>query len=765
MKHTILLFVLLRLMTFCGYAQLKYNLGNQFIKDSSNFRLPNTVMPELANWFWFEKEFMNEGYKEYLDNVSKHSTFGLVSVSIRMHRRELTEDSVHTQLKLAANYALAHGIGLTADLDVRAARRYFEALYPDELQEMLMLREVNLSNDKLTNVVVKSHDISDHYTGRTVHYIPLKSQLLRVYNYARDENGIEMNSLIDITKSCKISFSSNDSIVIELPKNNIAGSAKACVMASFTHLSPDVFAPHLLSFQRGIINRFRDVPLAGVFKDEWGFPLSHDKTHTEIWYSKFRADDYAKRTNGHDLLYDCLIMKFGLKGKIGEQQRAINYFMAQSLERNHNIEDDFYQAVKESFGPHAVVLAHPTWWPFPNQFEYTKNGLDWWSATRDWAQTDEVTPFAVRTALSKKWGSAVWYNMYYSSKTEDYPIALWSSVLGGGRISYHPVYPSTEKNKNIHFDFLTKPLLIAESRIRLLNFISQSPLDCHVAVIFGHANTMNWAGDQFDDAGMDLVSNLWREGVATDLIPTSEIKNGSVKIDKDGFVYYGKQRYDVVILYHPEFEENNTGSFFSDTNLSSTRLFQLGNWTKNFDAEPINSLDLLPKRMSTISSNMEAVSEVLDILKNKNIELQSPATLLLKGFNSVSNAPATTGFCHLIDGTLIQIAATKNNAGDRIHSTVEIKNHTITFEAEGLAAARLDEQGNVASMAAGGLKSFSSGSFALQLKDPLDLAIWKDQNGRWHGVVQGAKGKIPAALLQITKDWLQLEIPKSIFPE
>ena len=765
MKHTLLLFVLLSLISFFGFAQIKYDLGNQFIKDSSNFRLPNTVMPELANWFWFEKEFMTEGYKEYLDKVSKHSTFGLVSVSIRMHRRELTEDSVHTQLKLAANYALAHGIGLTADLDVRAARRYFEAHYPDELQEMLILREVDLSNSKLTNVVVKSHDISDHYTGRTVHYIPLKSQLLRVYNYARDENGIEMNSLIDITKSCKITYSSKDSIVIELPKTKFAGSTKACVLTSFTHLSPDVFAPHLLSFQREIINRFRDIPLAGVFKDEWGFPLSHDKTHTEIWYSKFRAEDYAKRTNGHDLLYDCLIMKFGWKGELGEQQKAINYFMAQSLERNQMIEDDFYHAVKESFGPNAVILAHPTWWPFPNQLEYTKNGLNWWSATRDWAQTDEVTPFAVRTALSKKWGSAVWYNMYYSSKIEDYPIALWSSALGGGRISYHPIFPSTEKNKNIHFDFLTKPLLIAESRIRLLNFISQAPLDCRVAVIFGHANTMNWAGAQFDDPGMDLVSNLWREGVATDLIPTSEIKNGSVKIDKDGYVYYGKQRYDVVILYHPEFEENTTGIFFSNPNLRSTRLFKLGSWTKNFDAEPINSLDLLPKKMSTINSNTEVVSEVLDIFKSKKIELQSPAILLLKGFNSASNAPPTTGFCYLTDGTLIQIAATQNNAGDPIHSSVVIKNRTITFDAEGLAAARLDEQGNLVALAAGGLRSFSSGTFALQIKEPLDLAIWKDENEIWHGVIQGAKGKIPVELLEITKDWVQLEIPTPMIIE
>jgi hypothetical protein len=194
-------------------------------------------------------------------------------------------------------------------------------------------------------------------------------------------------------------------------------------------------------------------------------------------------------------------------------------------------------------------------------------------------------------------------------------------------------------------------------------------------------------------------------------------------------------------------------------------LLKLGSWTKNFDADPINSLDLLPKKMSTISSNTEVVSEVLAILKNKHIELQSPARLVLKGFNSASNAPPTTGFCYLTDGTLIQIAGTKNEAGDPINSTVKLKNHSITFDAEGVAAARLDDQGNVAAMAAGGLRSFSSGTFALQLKDPLDLAIWKDQNGIWHGVVQGAKGKIPAALLEIIKDWVQLEIPTPLILE
>ncbi len=764
-KFKNLLFGLASLCPLLSLAQVKYGLDDKFIPDKASFRLPNSVMPELANWFWFEKEFMSEGYKSYLDNAANHSTFSLVAASIRMLHREITEESVHTQLKLAASYALAHGIGLTADLDVRAARRYFEAHYPDEMQEMLILPEVKLSNEATTCAAVKSHDISDHYTGRTVHYIPLKSQLLRVYAYMNDMDGIENSTLTDISASCKVTFSSKDSLVVELPKSIINGPLKACVMVAFTHLSPDVFAPHLLSFQRELINRYRDVPLVGAFKDEWGFPLSHDKTHNEFWYSKYRAEDYAKRTKGRDLLYDCLVMKFGIKGKLSDRQRAINYFMDQSLQRNQAIEDDFYHATKETFGPNAVVLAHPTWWPFPSQVEYYKNGLDWWVATRDWAQTDENTPFGVRTALSKKWGSAVWYNMYYSSNIEDYPIALWSSALGGGRISYHPVYPSTEKNKNIHFDFLTKPLLVAESRVRLLNYISQAPLDCRVAVVFGHANTMNWAGSQFDDPGMDLVSNLWREGITTDLIPSSEIKNGSLKIDKDGFICYGPQRYDVVVLYHPEFEDTTTGSFFSNPDLSSTRLLRIGTWTKNFDAKEVDSNDLLPSKMLTINSNTDVVGAVLDIFKNRKIELQTPATMLLKGFSNSSNAPPTTGFCRLTDGTLVQVAGTNNIAGDPIISNTKIKNYNLDFDAEGVAAVRLDAQGNLEAMAAGGLKTFKTEKFVLQLKERVDLAVWKTPDGKWHGVIQASKGKIPSELLAITKDWSHLEIPEPITSE
>jgi len=48
---------------------------------------------------------------------------------------------------------------------------------------------------------------------------------------------------------------------------------------------------------------------------------------------------------------------------------------------------------------------------------------------------------------------------------------------------------------------LRTKVLAADCRVRLLNFISDAPVDCPVAVIFGHADAMNWAGPAYNDTG------------------------------------------------------------------------------------------------------------------------------------------------------------------------------------------------------------------------------------------------------------------------
>ena len=555
-----------------------------------SLRLSDEYMPVVGVWVWDKENFAPEGFRKPIEQAALHSPFNLLITFLRFPDKEVVDADVHDQVKLAAEYAIANGLGLIADIDVRAARRAFRQSYPNELQQMLRIKEVAIPVAEPLVVSIPSLDLNDHYSGGTIpHHVPLSGSLLRVISYRTGTAGIEEASITDITKECTVASASKDAVAVRLPA---ASSLKnrnthASVFVAFTHFYPDVFSPHLAEFQRSILQKYSDVRLAGVCKDEWGFPPYYPRfyrlgTH-DFWYSQHLAQAYSEHTRGRLLLDDLLLMAHGIAGQESQRQMAINHFTELTRQRNVALEDDFYRAVKSTFGQNAAVTVHSTWWPYPDRNEFKKNGLDWWAATRDWAQTDEVAPFAVRTALSKKWRSPIWYNMYYK---KDLPAQMWSSALAGGRINY------------LSFQSLSsRDLLQAESRIRLLNYITQSPLDCPVAVIFGHAAAMNWAGHYFNDVGMGLVDRLWKEGYATDLIPTSEIENGSLRIDEKGRICYGDQKYAAAVLYHPEFERKDIAQFFRKASRGETSLFRVWEvdagfrWTECRRREPPSQID------------------------------------------------------------------------------------------------------------------------------------------------------------------------------
>ncbi|HJX72216.1 MAG TPA: glycosyl hydrolase family 28-related protein [Bacteroidales bacterium] len=743
-----------------SFAQAKYpDLSKSHSNDEISNQTSDKYMPVIGVWVWGEEELLPDGFKKAIDQAGNHSPFNLLIPFLRFPDKEVVENEIHDQVRLAADYAAERNIGLVADLDIRSARRAFKKEYPGELQKMLRIKEIMLSENDSAETVIPSLDLNDHYSGGNVpHHYSLDGTLLRVYAYHNTAEGIEQESLEDITTECDIVWSSKDSVKVRIPpcKTNDKEQTHACVMVSFTHLYPDVYSPHLLEFQRKIIRQYSDVRLAGVCKDEWGFPPYYPRFYrtgiNDFWYSKSCAQAYAEKTGGRELLADCLLMAKGIKGKESERQMAINHFMEMTRHRNVAIEDDFYHAVKEVFGPDAAVTVHSTWWPYPDLNEYKKNGLDWWASTRDWAQTDEVTPYAVRTALSKKWKSPVWYNMYYK---KDLPVQVWSSALAGGRINYLPFQ-----------SLFSEDLMRAESRIRLLNYISKSPVDCPVAVIFGHACTMNWAGPHHDDVGMLLVDSLWKKGYPADLIPTSEIENGSLQIDSDGYISYGDQRYTAVVLYHPEFEKNSTAEFFLKADRGNTAMFRIGEWTKDFKGSPLDGNKLLPESMISTGDMNHTLLKIPEILKKNDIPGQTPATGIidntyfgLRDFSHSSCSPATTGFCRLIDGTVIHIAGTGQISGDTIKSDFKIQDHDVSIDAIGVAAVRLDEKGQLQALAAGSLKYFKAGNFELRLDERMDIALWLDGEEGWQGVIQGNDGAIPEELMAITKKWTHLNLP------
>ncbi|HOX40481.1 MAG TPA: hypothetical protein PL033_21085 [Candidatus Brocadiia bacterium] len=713
-----------------------------------------TAWPGIGCWFWKEDEFRPGGYKAFIDLHAERSGFTLLTTSIR-HPVEVTDPSVHDQIKAATEYARSRGFGIVMDLDVRLARKAFMAAHPDEMQEIVRVREVPLSGAEPVIFEIESLTLGDHYTFRAEPYRPVSGRLLRVYSYFAGTNGIEPDSVKDITGVCEVIEASDKRVRVKLPADETGAGRKACVMAAFSLFTPDVFAPHLDEFQKNILRQYSEVPLAGACKDEWGFPGRFGPRADDLWFSKFMARAYAERRPGRDLARDFLLMALGEKGREGERIAAINHYMEMCRLRNGEHETRFYCDIKEIFGPQAMSATHPTWYPFPTPEEVFKNGLDWWICRRDLAQTDEVTPFCARTALAKKWRSPLWYNMYYDSSPVSYEEDVWRHALGGGRINFHPPWPPKEPGASL----LNGNLLRADCRIRLLNYISTAPIDCPIAVVFGHARALNWEGPGLADAGIRLTNALWEDGFYADLIPSSEIENGSLTISDDGAIQYGPQKYAAVILHQPQYERPRIAEFFRKAaSRGKSALFRVGEWTVDFEGRRYDAESGLPPEMKTVDG-AGCAKAVIEFLQAKGIEPQTRCSLRGAAGFLTSMMPEPSGRCRLLDGTIIIASGAKDVMGDPISEAISSGGHEARFDAVGIAAVRFSADGGVEAMAAGGLKSFACGAMRIELPERVDVALWREADGHWRGILQDCEGEIPEALKRITDRWTRLRSP------
>jgi len=197
--------------------------------DSPSVRMPEGVTPVIVAWFWLDEAFQPDGYKPLMNMIAEHSGASMLMTSIRALKKEVTDADVRAQVKAAAEYAATMGIKIVMDIDVRLARAAFQKAYPDELQEMLRLREVEVKDGPAV-LRIAGDDLNDHYTARTTHYIPLAGRLVRVYSYARGNEGIDPRTVTDITTRCKATAATDKEVVVEVPSDEQTRNRRACVM-------------------------------------------------------------------------------------------------------------------------------------------------------------------------------------------------------------------------------------------------------------------------------------------------------------------------------------------------------------------------------------------------------------------------------------------------------------------------------------------------------------------------------------------------------
>lgn len=710
---------LLAAMCAPGAAQTRRGPSNH----GAEHRLPFSLPPEI--WAWGTGSDGSGGYKESLDLLADRSNFGFLSTKAP---REITRPEAHDHVKRVAAYAHSRGLRLAVDLDIRRARGAFYQQQPGEQQWMLRIRSIPLSGPRAVRAEIASTRLQDHTGEQQL----LSGRLMRVYGVANVRKDLP-SDLVELREGFRVLEQSRDRVAIEIAEGVGQGAKEVIVAAAFEYRTPDVFSPALIPFQTKILEQYSDVEMDGAMKDEWGFPPVYNQGAKEgdFWYSKHFAAAYAK-AGGGEFVRDCVLMTLGVGGPRVQRLMAVNRYMRLILTENARIEDSFYRETKRLFGPDAMVVVHATWGHMPHGDGF-KNGFVWWQVTRDYGQTDESWPLPVRTSLAKKMGGPVWYNQFHERRYPE-PIyrEIWVDARAGGRLNFMSPLWLLEDRKAMR----------AESRVRLLNYISRAPLDCPVAVVFGHAAAANWVGPHFGDLGVDFAEDLWSLGVRADVIPSTEIDSGALKIGPDGMVSYGAQKYSALVFLNPEYEPDSTFDFLRDVGRSKTYLFMRGRRTMTFDGKPRGEKDMIVDS-ARLDPTPSRVAHSLD-------EWHAPLMAQYR-----VELPPLADQSRLTDGTCFLARGERDPAGDPIEESFYCGFYRVTVKATGVFGIRLSPKGELESLAASDLRFVEAGNFRLELAEPADLALWRE-NGRLRGVVQGI-ARPPAALLNLTKDWTVLQ--------
>ncbi len=728
-----------------------------------------TIAPDLGCFWSIRPSFQQnwDEYKGYLDTVGGTGAYDAFLLTIRS-LNSLTDMPNHIRnMRDAAEYAQKRlGIGVLLDIDLRISRTDFEKKYPQLLQERLCLASDEFK-EKALEMNFSMSQLSDHYTGNYPYYVR-KNRFIKAWSFRKDSSGSVLpGTITDI--SDKIEYQSKDAQhgTVRIPANVLKLGDFVCAAVAFAVLYPDLFSQEAFDYDSDLYLRYKSVPALGITKDEWGFPPDFNRQWNRdyFWFSTNMAKAYGQKTNGRSLVDDFFLIYLPCQGKEKERLQAMDDFNHLYSDRVLEYEDLLYNKTKEIWGSNAFVGVHGTWFPWPNALEFRKNGLMWWRMKRDYAQTDEYVPFCCRNGMAKATNS-IWYNMYYASNVPPYLYEHWTAALSSGRVHIHTLYPRSKNTPATAENYGTLPIINGgvgqiRAKVRLVNFITNSPIESSIAVVFGHYGAMNPLRPEYQKVGVDLCDLCALAGYPADLVPSDEINSVGITGEKrwkrnvEGYLQYGIQSYRYIIFYGVN--DSDRTDFNNLVKLAGT-----DSRTKIITIDPLSSM----------TEQKKIVNDIVANLQKANIPGHTPWTPDKYQFSTntqeQSTRPGLHGMARLVDGTLLFVSAKEKITGDNITMTnIEVvsndgnRKNTLSACANGILACRFDDNGKLSALAAAGLKLFQGGGQKIILDEntPVDIALWKDSNGQWKGVFQSDNNKIPAPLLEITSQWYFLKKP------
>jgi hypothetical protein len=310
--------------------------------------------------------------------------------------------------------------------------------------------------------------------------------------------------------------------------------------------------------------------------------------------------------------------------------------------------------------------------------------MDRWQVKRDYSQTDERVPMHIRLAMARGANEPIWYNMWYSQRTMDirtYYKETWVNARFGGRTDYlgyecyEPGVVYTFRDAG-RLEMLS---LMDESVIKLNDFQKTLP-DSRVLMMFSMEAFTNW---QIYDHGVTSVSPLMKghkdilalangvfaENILFDLVPSSEVDRGKLRID-DGKIKYFDHDYDAVVVAYPKGISREALDFVKKCASLTDKFISVG---------PVEYLN-----------DGTACDYKFDGVEKVYPEYTDPKTVARDLIEMGVKRNMTENSCTFEDGSVIFTTDGEQNLFNPLSVEFELEGHKIVFKGKDFLAFRLN---------------------------------------------------------------------------
>lgn len=684
-------------------------------------RIPNTANPELLYWFISPSEIKDHAYVRDLDLIAANGTFNFIFLTQREGADFYDYPTMHPIFKDLV--ARAHAKGIKVGLQLWMEDKRVPA---NQTQGIVVEKELPLDAAGQTDITLESRDVRKEGNSPQDIRTCVKSELLHAFAFRKTAEGeYSPGSVIDITDEIHTTSRTACSVTLHIQTSPKLAGYTAYVMTAHYHSAPDIFSKYMSDSLIEAMREYKDVGFDGSALDEFGYMSlrkPRNESFRERFYSKNMAIFYKQRT-GQNLIRTLFDMRYAPKGNPRPRVRAINNYFDMLRQGPLRVEQKFFHATNEIFGPHSFHGIHDTFHNHLTGDEIWSTGINWWSVPRDYSQTDEGTPMTTRLGMGLARPKPVEYNQHYGSIQSFLEEAI-NDARFNVRVHYHALNDQHGWGVDMRTPEMLKEVSAAEDKVRLLNYFDAPRPAMNVLYLFGYPALANWFPEEGHRTDWDINGSLraeekavegWNAGYRGAFASSYLIDEGKITSDDHGGILYGGHRFTALVFIGPQYSKQATLRLLERFTAGGGKLMLDGTATEDFAGNDIRArFSKLAASAVAISFDVASMSKLgVPKLAINDGALYEDGSVVLTDLNSlVNNQPKPF--------------------------SVSVEGHIFSGAYIGLLAIKSDAKGHVVKLAAGGLQELKcDGKTVVSLSASSDVVLLRNTENQYHGIIRG----------------------------